>query len=84
VRCFAWRVAESGAGGCRYQEAPTPPTPEQLGRLAHSKLAQSYLWRTRMLKSGTTADLPRKHHGLGIDAYCQVTSPIRRCAAAVH
>jgi RNB domain len=64
----------------RQQEAPSPPTDAQLARLSHSRLAQSYLWRTRMLKSGTTADSPGKHHGLGLDAYSQVTSPIRRYA----
>lgn len=68
---------------CRYQEAPVPPTEAQLARLAHSPLAQGFLWRTRMLKSACTAASPKRHHALGLSGYCQVTSPIRRCAPAM-
>jgi exoribonuclease-2 len=34
--------------------------------------------RSRMSRSVTTADQPSHHAGLGLDAYTQVTSPIRR------
>lgn len=34
--------------------------------------------RSRMSRSVTTADQPSRHAGLGLDAYTQVTSPIRR------
>lgn len=57
-----------------------PPTQAQLAALGNSQYAIGYMWRTRMLRSTTTADAPRKHNALGVDAYCQVTSPIRRCA----
>eukprot|EP00892_Ulva_mutabilis_P008006 jgi/Ulvmu1/5578/UM023_0115.1 len=73
-----WAHARSLPMLYRHQEAPVPPTEAQLQRLAHSPLAQGFLWRTRMLKSSCSAASPKRHHALGLPAYCQVTSPIRR------
>ena len=69
---------------CRAQEPPAEPTSEQIARVQHSRYALSNLWRSRMLRSSTTTDAPRRHHALGLDAYCQVTSPIRRCVHALR
>lgn len=66
----------------RAQEPPAEPTPEQIARVEHSRYALGHLWRSRMLRSSMHTDAPRRHTALGLTAYCQVTSPIRRCARA--
>jgi exoribonuclease R len=63
---------------CRGQERPSPPSEAQLQRVARSELATGYLWRTRMMRGTASAAAPQRHSGLGVEAYAQVTSPIRR------
>lgn len=61
----------------RSQPQPVPPTEEEYGALPPG-LSRDFLLRTRMLRSVTTAHAPSPHAGLGLGAYVQVTSPIRR------
>lgn len=65
---------------CRAQDPPAEPSPSQIAEVQHSRFALGNLWRSRMIRSSTTTAEPRKHCALGIGSYCQVTSPIRRCA----
>lgn len=66
-------LAQQGCGAIfRSQAAPEvtlptgPMTPDQVFKLR------------RHLRKGETGTVAQRHHGLGIDYYCQATSPIRR------
>lgn len=61
----------------RGQADPVLPTPEELDALPPGP-CRAVALRMRMTRSLTQADAPLRHAGLGLDAYVQVTSPIRR------
>ena len=61
----------------RGQQSPLVPTDEEYSAVPPG-LARSAILRSRMLRSSTIANGPQKHAGLGLEAYAQVTSPIRR------
>ncbi len=58
----------------RHQDAPSPPLDPDLDLTD----VVAVLRETRKLGKTVTDRVPRRHFGLGIDAYVQVTSPIRR------
>ncbi|KDD75039.1 hypothetical protein H632_c910p2 [Helicosporidium sp. ATCC 50920] len=55
------------------------PSPSELA-LHPEGPARSMLLRSRMMRSTHSVSLAERHAGLGLDAYVQVTSPIRRFA----
>ena len=61
----------------RGQTDPILPPQEELEAVPAGPCRMVVL-RSAMTRSITTADAPQRHAGLGLDAYAQVTSPIRR------
>jgi exoribonuclease-2 len=61
----------------RGQNDPVLPTEEELEAVPEGPCRMALL-RGTMTRSITAADSPVRHAGLGLDAYTQVTSPIRR------
>jgi exoribonuclease-2 len=67
-------LAENGAAALfRSQEAPDKPIEDA----EEYDPARAYAAR-RFMRKGTLGMTPARHHGLGLDYYTQVTSPIRR------
>ncbi len=67
-------LAEKGAAALfRSQEAPDKPIEDA----EEYDPARAYAAR-RFMRKGTLGMTPARHHGLGLDYYSQVTSPIRR------
>lgn len=60
----------------RLQPAPDLPPPEVLDRYPQGPVRSFAIMRC--LSRAEVATQPGRHTGLGLDAYCQVTSPIRR------
>jgi len=61
----------------RSQEVPVLPADDDLAHIPPG-ICRDYHLRRYMLKSTTRSDAPLPHHALGIPAYTQATSPIRR------
>ncbi len=61
----------------RGQSDPVLPSEEELEAVPEGPCRMALL-RGTMTRSITAADSPVRHAGLGLDAYTQVTSPIRR------
>lgn len=61
----------------RGQADPVLPTEEELAAVPPGP-CRMLLLRSVMTRSITAADTPQRHAGLGLDAYAQITSPIRR------
>ncbi|MCJ2542291.1 ribonuclease catalytic domain-containing protein [Thermostichus vulcanus] len=62
----------------RLQPAPDLPSPETLDLYPQGPVRSFAIMRC--LSRAEVATQPGRHTGLGLDAYCQVTSPIRRYA----
>ncbi len=62
----------------RLQAAPDLPDPETLDLYPQGPVRSFAMMRC--LSRAEVATQPGRHTGLGLDAYCQVTSPIRRYA----
>lgn len=58
----------------RHQDPPDPPIPADLDPTDYVQV----LLNTRKLGKTVVDRVPRRHYGLGIEGYVQVTSPIRR------
>lgn len=61
----------------RAQATPILPPEEQLQAIPEGRCRQVAI-RSRMTRSVSVIFSPLKHGALGLDAYVQVTSPIRR------
>ena len=61
----------------RGQSSPVVPTPEELAVLPEGP-CRTVALRSRMMRSVTTFAQPQPHASLGLPAYLQFTSPIRR------
>ena len=61
----------------RGQSAPVVPTAEELAALPQGP-CRAVALRSRMMRSVTTFAQPQPHASLGLPAYLQFTSPIRR------
>jgi exoribonuclease-2 len=61
----------------RGQPAPALPSDEEMAAVPAGPCRMALL-RACMTRSVTAADAPLRHAGLGLEAYAQVTSPIRR------
>eukprot|EP00210_Caulerpa_lentillifera_P006628 g6333.t1 len=53
------------------------PSPDQLAKIPEGP-CRSMALRLRMTRGTISASKPQPHHGLGLDSYVQITSPIRR------
>ena len=60
----------------RFQGRPELPTPETLQTLPPGPVREFAI--VRCMQKGEVGIIPSRHAGLGLDAYTQVTSPIRR------
>lgn len=61
----------------RGQPEPVLPEPEEMAAVPPGP-CQAIMLRMRMTRSQTLTEAPIPHAGLGLDAYVQFTSPIRR------
>lgn len=61
----------------RGQSVPVAVPPEELAALPEGP-CRTVALRTRMMRSVTTCAQPQGHASLGLPAYVQFTSPIRR------
>ena len=61
----------------RGQPQPVLPTEEELEGVPYGP-CRDVMLRSRMVRSSSSTDEPLPHAGLGLPAYVQFTSPIRR------
>ena len=74
--CAAWGAAEGVALPFRGQPACVLPSEAELARLSPGPVRHAAV--KRCLVKGATATSPQPHFALGLAAYVQATSPIRR------
>jgi exoribonuclease-2 len=69
-------AAEAGVPAIYRRQAPPTAPVDPLPPGAHDPVLVRRV--RRLLPRGESALVPARHHGLGLDAYAQVTSPLRR------